>query len=80
MIYAFIKANSKKWPVRKQCSALDVSASGFYDWQNRTPSQHAVANQNLLNDIRRIFWDIQRRLFESILYEYFANLSKIMGW
>ena len=61
MIYAFIKANSKKWPVRKQCSALDVSASGFYDWQNRTPSQHAVANQNLLNDIRRIFWDSSKR-------------------
>lgn len=61
MIYAFIKSYRRKWPLRTQCLVLRVSASGFYDWEKRSPSQRAVANQNLLNDVRRIFWNSGKR-------------------
>ena len=38
-----------------------MSASGFYAWLKRQPSQRAVANQNLLGHIRRIHWDSHKR-------------------
>lgn len=61
MTYRFIEGHRKVWPVRVQCRTLDVSASGYYDWRDRDPSQQAVANQNLLHDIQRIHWDNHKR-------------------
>jgi len=61
MTFAWIEQNRDVWPVRMQCRVLSVSASGFYAWLNRRPSQRAVANQNLLQDIRRIHWDSHKR-------------------
>ena len=61
MTFAWIKQYRDVWPVRVQCHVLGVSTSGFYAWLRRPPSQRAVANQNLLQDIRRIHWDSHRR-------------------
>jgi transposase InsO family protein len=61
MTFAWIQHHREVWPVRAQCRVLGVSASGFYAWLNRRPSQRAVANQNLLQDIRRIHWDSHKR-------------------
>jgi transposase InsO family protein len=61
MIFSSIKQNRDIWPVRLQCRTLGVSASGFYAWIKRRPSQRAVANQNLLQDIQRIHWDNHKR-------------------
>lgn len=57
MIFSSINQHRHQWPVRLQCRVLGVSASGFYAWRNRKPGKRAVANQNLLHDIRRIHWD-----------------------
>ncbi len=61
MIFSSVKEHRGVWPVRLQCQVLGVSASGFYAWLNRPPSQRAVANQNLLGHIRRIHWDSHKR-------------------
>jgi len=61
MTFAWIQQHREVWPVRAQCRVLGVSTSGFYAWLNRRPSQRAVANQNLLQDIRRIHWDSHKR-------------------
>jgi putative transposase len=61
MIFASIKQHRNAWPVRLQCQVLGVSASGFYGWLNRRPSQRAMANQKLLGHIRRIHWDSHKR-------------------
>lgn len=34
------------------CRVLDVSASGYYDWPGRSPSQRTVADADLANTIR----------------------------
>lgn len=61
MIFSSIKQHRDVWPVRLQCQVLGVSASGFYAWLNRPPSQRSVANQNLLGQIRRIHWESHKR-------------------
>jgi len=61
MTYRFIEQHKTIWPIRLQCSVLEVSPSGFYDWRHRGPSRRNVANQNLLQDIRRIHWNNGKR-------------------
>lgn len=40
--------------VRSMCRVLNVSASGYYAWRRRTPSQRAEANAALMEQIRDI--------------------------
>lgn len=37
------------------CKTLQVSASGYYDWQGRPPSQREQANTALTAQIRQAF-------------------------
>ena len=41
--------------MRTMCRVLGVSASGFYDWFERPPSQRQQANARLLTRIRDSF-------------------------
>jgi putative transposase len=49
-----MNANQAAFPVRTMCRVLDVSASGFYDWLDRAPSQRAMDDAVLLERIRAI--------------------------
>ncbi len=49
-----MNANQAAFPVRTMCRALDVSASGFYDWLERGPSRRAMDDAVLLERIRTI--------------------------
>ncbi len=42
------------YPVRVMCRVLGVSPSGYYAWKKRGPSPRAVANAELLEEIRSI--------------------------
>jgi len=53
--YAFIARHRQVWPIRWQCAALSVSASGFYEWLGRAESNRAKANRELLVAIRTSF-------------------------
>jgi putative transposase len=53
--YAFIVKHRQIWPIRWLCAALDVSASGFYEWLNRAESARAKANRELMVAIRMSF-------------------------
>jgi putative transposase len=61
MIFISVKQHRNVWPAHVQCKVLGVSASGYYAWLKRQPSKRAVANQNLLGQIRRIHWDSHKR-------------------
>lgn len=52
--YRFIAAQRAEYPVRRLCAVLQVSVSGFYDWQKRTPSRRAQANAALAARIRDV--------------------------
>ena len=45
------------FPVRMMCRCLKVSASGYYDWRDRPPSQRSIANEQLLEKIRALHVD-----------------------
>ena len=48
-----MKANQAELSVRRQCEALRLSTSGYYDWLDRAPSARDQANATLLQNIRR---------------------------
>jgi putative transposase len=52
--YAFITKHCPQYPVAAMCRALQVSCSGYYESRSRAPSAHALTDQRLLADIRRI--------------------------
>ena len=54
MKYAFIHEHRQQHSIQRQCRALHVSRSGYYDWKDRAPSKRAQANDRLLDAIKVI--------------------------
>lgn len=50
-----IQSLTPQCPVRRLCSLLEVSPSGYYHWRNRRPGPRARANQQLLEHIQKAF-------------------------
>lgn len=57
MRYAFISEQSNMYPVTVLCGVLDVSRRGYYDWLSRPVSNRELANQALLIEIKRVFYE-----------------------
>jgi putative transposase len=55
MRYAYIRANSGIWPVRRLCDLLEVHPSGYYAWRQRPRSPRAIVNAHLTGLIKQ-FW------------------------
>lgn len=55
MKYGFIARHRTVWPVRVTCRVMAVSASGYYDWAARSPSQRSQTNAHLTTRIRESF-------------------------
>lgn len=54
MRYHFIEVEKAHFPVTWLCRVLQVSRSGYYDWQGRPPSRRAQEDERLLVKIRGI--------------------------
>ena len=58
-VYSFIaeeRANSScPWSVAELCRVLEVSRSGFYDWEAHQPSEREVSDALLAEEIEAIF-------------------------
>ena len=54
MRYEFIQVHQKEFAVRRMCSVLGVSPSGYYAWRERPVSPRVRANQKLTLEIRAI--------------------------
>jgi len=53
-VFRFIEAEKANHAVSTMCRVLEVSRSGYYAWSSRPPSERAVANAALLDEIRRV--------------------------
>ena len=66
MIYTFIaeeKANPDcVWSIAEMCRVLEVSRSGFYDWESRPPSDRELSDRQLAVEIEAI-WECSARTY-----------------
>jgi len=74
MRYRMIERCRDAFPIRLMCRCLKVSPSGYYDWQDRSPSARVQANERLLKKIRRIHDESDGvmgspRIWEELRYE-----------
>jgi len=53
--YGFIQRHRSLWSVRTMCRMLQVSHSGFYEWQSRWPCKRVLENERLTGLIRQSF-------------------------
>lgn len=54
MKYAFIRAHEEQFGLKRMCSVLGVSRSGYYEWHGRSESARAARDALLLDQIRRV--------------------------
>jgi putative transposase len=59
--YGFIREHADDYSVRRMCQLLDVSASGYYDWIDRSPSAAQQHRDRLGDEIRTIHAEVKRR-------------------
>ncbi len=52
-----IRSCRNEYPIRLMCRCLDVSPSGYYDWESRLASERERDNDRLLERIREIHSD-----------------------
>jgi putative transposase len=57
MRFRFIDDQHSEFPVTRLCRALNVSASGYYAWRQRPVSAREMANRQLLERIKTVFYD-----------------------
>ena len=56
MRFAFIAEQASHYQITRLCSVMNVSRRGYYDWLNRPDSARAIANRELLVEIKRLFY------------------------
>ena len=56
-MFAFVRAYQDRYPIACMCRVLGVSASGYYAWRKRPPSQRAQASEALSRRIAAIHAD-----------------------
>jgi hypothetical protein len=54
--YAFVRAHRPEFRVSRLCQVLQISRSGYYDWQSRGESERSQRDGALLKEIRKIIW------------------------
>jgi putative transposase len=57
--YAFVRANHEQFRITRMCQVLQVSRSGYYDWQVREESERSQRDRLLLKEIRKIHQDMK---------------------
>lgn len=61
MIYAFLDQHQDSWPVRVMARVLEVSASGYYAWKDRPPSEQQQRRDRLLVQILAVQEQVKHR-------------------
>ena len=61
-VFAFIAAEKANYPVALMCRALEVNRTSFHDWERRPPSDRALQDAWLLEQIKEIH-ETHRRVY-----------------
>ena len=60
-LFRIISAEKASFPVSLLCEALDVNRSSFYAWERRPPSDRALSDAWLTEQIKEI-WQTNRKV------------------
>lgn len=55
MKYAWIKKHRDSYPVQSMCNAFGVSKSGYYRWQNCSPSKRTIRTAKIQSSVKEIY-------------------------
>lgn len=83
MRYAFITDQTHRYSVTRLCDVMRVSRRGYYDWLNRPESQRSVANRQLLEMIKTLFYQHREvygapRIYEALRQRgYHCSLNRV---
>jgi putative transposase len=77
--FAFISAEKARHSVSLLCSVLGVSRSGYYAWCARPPSQRAINDRALAEDIRNIHESSKQRYGSPRIHEELAANDTRVG-
>ena len=61
MTFAFIAAETARYPVRVLCRTLEVSRAGFYAWHTRPPAPRTQQDQRRGVEIQAIHTETRQR-------------------
>jgi putative transposase len=61
-LFRIISAEKASFPVSLLCEVLDVNRSSFYAWETRPPSDRALSDLWLIEQIREI-WTENRKVY-----------------
>src|SRR6266702_3029057 len=61
MRFRFIEDRRADYPVTILCNTLGVSPAGYYAWRSRPESRRSAANRDLVDDIKRVHRETNRR-------------------
>jgi putative transposase len=64
MKYQFMAQHRHEYPITLMCRVLEVSASGYYAWCKRLPSQHSREDAQLAEQVKTVF-QANRRVYGS---------------
>jgi putative transposase len=77
--FAFISAEKAQYPVSLLCSLLEVSRGGYYAWRGRPPSERAIADRELTEEIRSIYECSERRYGSPRIHEELSAKDTHVG-
>ena len=60
MRYAWIRQHQSDYPVQVMCRVLEVGASGYYDWRDRSPSARTQRHQQIAQAAARSYFESHR--------------------
>jgi len=58
--YTWIRQHQSDYPVQVMCRVLEVGASGYYDWRDRSPSARTQRHQQIAQAAARSYFESHR--------------------
>jgi putative transposase len=74
--FQFIAEHQDVFPVNHMCKVLNVSRSGYYTWCTRPPSQREMANQKLLEQIKKVHRESDETYGSPRIYHALLKLGR----
>jgi len=74
-----MKKHEKKYSITKMAKVFGVSRSGYYAWRKRGAGRRQTRDEEILKEIRRIFWEHHKRYGSPRIHEELKRQGIFVG-